>query len=137
MEHFPDKPEPIPSATLLVPWIESKLRRTVMREEWVGCWKTNASGYLEFFDDGTARQKIIHRGTSGDFQGTITWEWIDPRLIRISRQPVGGDELVDELRVIRYDGKKMWTEGKCMDGLVKGIELSLFLIRAPRPKSWR
>jgi hypothetical protein len=134
---FDDEPEPVPSQTLLVPWDEKRLRRTVERDEWIGCWKVGPGGYLEFFADGTARQKFVSRGGSGDFGGTVTWEWIDPRVIRIRHKPGQGDESVGEYRVIRFDGKKLWTECKSLDGPAQGIELSVFLFKAPRPKSWR
>jgi hypothetical protein len=129
VHQFDDEPEPTPSQTLRIPWDEARLRRTVRREEWVGCWRTGASGYLEFFRNGDARQ--------GGYGGTISWEWIDPRVVRIRHRPGHGEEMVTEHRVIRFDGKTMWTWCKSLDGPAAGVELSAHLFRASRPKSWR
>ena len=136
---FEDEPEPTPTQTLRVPWIAAKLRHVVQREEWIGCWRVGPSGYLELFDDSTARQKYVLRGSSADVDGAIRWEWIDPRTIRIHRQFMDAEhtETVAEYRVIRFDGKKIWTECRALDGPTAGIELTVFFIRSPRPKSWR
>ena len=107
--YYADEPEPTPSQTLLVPWNEATLRRTVSREEWIGCWKVGPGGYLELSPDGSARQKFVSRGTSCDVQGAIKWEWINPRLIHIHYTLPQSEETVAEHRVIRFDGKKMWT----------------------------
>lgn len=135
------EPEPNPSEQLLLSWDEANLRRTVSRDEWVGCWR-RSSGYVEFFIDGTARQKWTSKGTASDFRGTIEWEWVDERRIRVTHSPLPWppaappQSFSTEQRVIRYDGKLMWTEVKFLDGPAAGVELTQHLVRASQPKTW-
>ena len=132
--------EPEPSEVFSGSWLTAKLRRTVDRVEWIGCWRFGF-GYLELFEDGSARMKITGRGKSYDVDGPIKWNWMDPRRIRLSApgQPLadGPPTLEMEYHVIRFDERTMWVEMKQLNGAMAGFELTRHLQRSRRPKSWQ